>query len=304
VRFGFLYDDNVIVRPDSNSREPLVATLRDDRHDSFGELFGAQLNYIWWQTESWESSLGYSFFGTYNNELTSFNITDHMANAALTYKTSLFNMPTQIGLQYAWDLMYLDDDEFLQRHTPTLSVLLVESDRHLSQAFFRYQNKEFYESRPSPPPEEFRDANNYMGGFLHLLRFAQDRHLVKGGYQFDVEDAQGRNYSYHGHRFLFGVQYTLPWYGIRLYYDFDVHLRDYLNRNTILPTYAPGTKERYDEEFNNIVRADLPFAGPSLWGNATRMILSASYQNTLARSNIEVFQYTRNVYSLSLSWAY
>src|SRR5688572_20635855 len=155
VRLGFLYDDNVIVRPDRNSREPLVPTLRDERHDSFGELFGAQINYVWWQTEAWESSVGYSFFGTYNNELTSFNITDHMLTGALTYKTSLANMPAQLGLQYAWDMLYLDEAEFLRRNTPTLTALLVESDRHLTQGFFRYQNKEFYELNPKPVPEEF-----------------------------------------------------------------------------------------------------------------------------------------------------
>jgi tetratricopeptide (TPR) repeat protein len=304
VRVGVLYDDNVIVRPGPSSTEPLVPILRDKRHDSFGELFGAQFNYIWWQTETWESSFGYSFFGVYNNELTSFNITDHLVNGSLTYKTSLANMPTQFGLQYAWDMLYLDDTEFLRRNTATLSALLVESDRHLTQAFFRYQNKEFFESNPLPVPDEFRDADNFMGGVLHLLRFAQDKHLVKGGYQFDVEEAQGQNYSYHGHRFLVGGQYTLPWYGIRLYYDFDVHLRDYRHRNSILPTSAPGTRKRSDEEFNNIVRADLPFAGPTLWGQSTRMTLSASYQNTVAKSNIEIFQYTRNVFSLTLSWAY
>jgi tetratricopeptide (TPR) repeat protein len=304
VRFGFLYDDNVIVRPSPNSREPLVSELRDKRHDSFGELFGAQFNYIWWQTETWESSFGYSFFGTYNNELPSFNITDHLVNGALTYKTALGSMPAQISLQYGWDMLYLDDDEFLRRNTATLSALVVESDRHLTQAFFRYQNKEFYEPKPLPIAEEFRDADNFMGGFLHLLRFAQDRHLIKGGYQFDVEDAQGQNYSYRGHRFVLGGQYTLPWYGIRLNYDFDAHLRDYRRPNIILPTYAPGTRTRYDEELNNIVRADLPFDGPALWGQSTRMTLSASYQNTIAKSNIEIFEYTRNVYSLSLSWAY
>jgi Tfp pilus assembly protein PilF len=304
VRVGLLYDDNVIVRPGPHSREPLVPILRDQRHDSFGELFGAQFNYTWWQTETWESSFGYSFFGTYNNELTSFNITDHMVNGTLTYKTSLFNMPTQFGLQYAWDMLYLDETEFLRRNTATLTALIVESDRHLTQTFFRYQNKEFFESNPLPIADEFRDADNYMIGALHLLRFAQDKHLIKGGYQFDVEDAQGRNYSYHGHRLLAGAQYTLPWHGIRLYYDFDVHLRNYTHRNSILPTYAPGTKTRADQEFNNTVRADLPFAGPILWGQGTRMTLSASYQNTVAKSNLEIFQYTRNVYSLSLSWSY
>ena len=304
VRLGFLYDDNVIVRPGPNSREPLVPQLRDKRFDSIGELFGAQFNYIWWQTETWESAFGYSFFGVYNNELPSFNITDHMVNGSLTYKTALFNMPAQASLQYAWDMLYLREKEFLRRNTATLSALLVESERHLTQAFFRYQNKEFFEDNPRPIAEEFRDADNYMVGVLHLLRFAQDRHFIKGGYQFDVEDAQGRNYSYEGHRFLLGGQYTLPWYGIRLAYDFDAHLRDYLYRNTILPTYAPGRRSRYDEELNNTVRIELPFAGPSLWGNTTRMTLSGSYQNTIAKSNLEIFQYTRNVYSLTISWAY
>jgi tetratricopeptide (TPR) repeat protein len=305
VRLGFLYDDNVIVRPDGSATEqPLVSILRDKRHDSFGEIFGAQFNYLWWQTETWESSFGYSFFGTYNNDLPSFNITDHLVNAALTYKTALAGMPLQTGLQYSWDMLYLDDTEFLRRNTATLTALVVESDRHLTQAFFRFQNKEFFESNPLPEPDEFRDGDNFMGGILHLLRFAQDAHLIKGGYQYDVEDVQGRNYRYHGHRVLFGVQYTLPWYGIRLFYDFDVHLREYDHRNTLLPTYAPGTKRRADEEYNNIVRADVPFAGPTLWGESTKLTLSASYQNTLARSNIEVFEYTRNVYSLSLSWSY
>jgi tetratricopeptide (TPR) repeat protein len=305
VRLGFLYDDNVIVRPGPSATEqPLVSILRDKRHDSIGELFGVQFNYLWWQTETWESSFGYSFFGTYNNELTSFNITDHLVNSALTYKTTLAGMPLQPGLQYSWDVLYLDDTEFLRRNTATLTALLVESDRHLTQAFFRYQNKEFFEANPAPDPDEFRDADNFMGGILHLLRFAQDAHLIKGGYQYDVENAQGRNYRYHGHRFLLGGQYTLPWYGIRLFYDFDVHLRDYDNRNSLLPTYAPGQKRRADDEYNNTVRAELPLAGPSLWGHSTRMTLSASYQNTVATSNIEIFEYTRNVYSLSLSWAY
>jgi tetratricopeptide (TPR) repeat protein len=305
VRLGLLYDDNVIVRPGpSASEQPLVSILRDKKHDSVGELFGAQFNYLWWQTETWESSAGYSFFGTYNNELTSFNITDHMVNGTLTYKSSLAGMPLQSGLQYSWDMLYLDDTEFLRRNTAMLTALLVESDRHLTQGFFRYQNKEFFESNPLPEPDEFRDADNFMLGILHLLRFAQDAHLVKGGYQYDVEDTQGRNYRYHGHRLLLGVQYTLPWYGIRLFYDFDLHLRQYDHTNSLLPTSAPGTKRRSDDEYNNTVRADLPFVGPSLWGYATRMTLSASYQNTVARSNIELFEYTRNVYSLSLSWAY
>ncbi len=348
VSLGFFYDDNVIVRPGpAASKEPLVPILRDKKYDSTGENASARFDYTWlrgplfgWvprEGDSFESSFGYSFFGSYNNDLPSFNVTDHMVNGTFAYKTALPapaffplpNMPAQFALSYAWDMLYLDDTEFLRRNSATLSGVVVEKDPgsaetfrdalrnmgHLTQGFFRFQNKEFFESNPLPIDEEFRDANNYTWGVLHLLRFAGDKHLVKAGYQFDWEDAQGRNYRYHGHRLLAGVQYTLPLPALvrkgpfatsdlRLSYDFDAHLRDYYHKNSVLPSTNPGSKWRQDEELNNTVRAEVPFNGPTVFGEATKMSLAASYQNTLAYSNIAVFNYTRNVYSLTLTWSY
>jgi len=339
VSFGFLYDDNVVVRPAPNSHEPLVPALRVPRHDSTGETANARFDYTWlrgpifgWaprEGDSFESSFGYSFFGTYYNDLTSFNVTDHMVNGTFTYKTAILNVPAQLSLSYAWDMLYLRETEFLRRNTATLSGVLVEKEPgpaetlvnairnvgHLTQSFFRFQNKEFFEDNPLPLAEEFRDANNYTAGILHLFRFAGDKHLVKVGYQVDWEDAEGRNYRYLGHRLLAGVQYTLdlpaalrtswnPSPQLRLYYDVDVHLRDYSHKNSLLPTPNPGRKWRQDEEYNNTVRVEAPFDGPAIFGEATRMALALTYQNTVADSNIAVFNYTRNVYSLTLTWSY
>jgi tetratricopeptide (TPR) repeat protein len=339
VSLGFLYDDNVIVRPAPNSHEPLVPALRGPKHDSTGETANARFDYTWlrgpifgWvprEGDSFESSFGYSFFGTYYNDLTSFNVTDHMVNAALTYKTAVLNLPAQFNLSYAWDMLYLRQTEFLRRNTATLSGVLIEKEPgaaetltdairnagHLTQSFFRFQNKEFFEDNPLPIADEFRDANNYTVGILHLFRFAGDKHLFKLGYQVDWEDAEGRNYRYVGHRLLAGVQYTLdlpaalrtswnPTPQLRLSYDVDVHLRDYGHRNSLLPTPNPGSKWRQDEEYNNAVRVEAPFDGPTILGEATKMALAFTFQNTVANSNIEVFSYTRNVYSLTVTWSY
>jgi len=339
VSLGFLYDDNVIVRPGPNSHEPLVPVLRAHKEDSHGEAANARFDYTWlrgslfgWvprDGDSFESSFGYSFFGTYYNDLTSFNVTDHLVNGSFAYKTAMFNMPAQFGLSYAWDMLYLRETEFLRRNTATLSSLLVEKEPgasdtfvdavrnvgHLTQSFFRFQDKEFFELNPLPIDNEFRDANNYAIGILHLLRFAGDKHLVKAGYQVDWEDAQGRNYRYVGQRLLAGVQYTLdlpaalrtswnPAPQLRLSYDVDVHLRDYGNKNSVLPSQNPGSKWRQDEEYNNTVRAEAPFDGPTIFGEGTKMSLALTYQNTVANSNIAVFNYTRNVYSLTLTWSY
>jgi hypothetical protein len=128
------------------------------------------------------------------------------------------------------------------------------------------------------------------------VRFAKDRHFVKAGYQLDWDQTDGRNYEYVGHRLSAGAQYTLPVGGLRLRYDFDVHLRDYRHRNTILPSYAPGTRRRADEEYTHVARAELPMPG--------NFTLAAEFLLTNARSNIEVFDFDRQVLSLVLSWAY
>src|SRR6185295_6174498 len=113
------------------------------------------------------------------------------------------------------------------RTTVTLFGILVANPRHLSQAFFRFQDKAFRKSDLVPVREELRDAQNYALGLTHFVRFEEDRHYLKLGYQFDRDDTVGRNYTYVGHRIVAGGQYTLPWQSLRLRYDLDVHTRVY-----------------------------------------------------------------------------
>ena len=303
ARVGLSYDDNVIVRPVEDTEapiEPLVAEIRRHKHESTGELFGVNTSYVWWRTPDWESSIGYSFFMTYQNALPSFNVINNLGTASLTYKTALFQLPTQAILQYAYDDTILGTDQFLQRHTVSLSGVVIESTRNFTQGFVRFQAKIFENvSQAELIANDNRTGDNYMAGFLHFIRFAEDRHYIKVGYQFDWDDTgktNGRNWMYFGNRLTAGAQYTLPWWAIRLKYDLDVHFRDYVYKNTVLPSYAPGSKWRQDQELTNILRAELP-----LPANFT---LAAEYLVTRDFSNIEVFSYIRNVVSVSLIWSY
>jgi tetratricopeptide (TPR) repeat protein len=308
LRLGGFYDDNVAVIPGIDTREPLVRELRGADRDSTGELLGFRAEYSFLRDllkrDDWDGTVGYSFFGTYNNDLPDFNVTNHLLSAGVTYRTAVGTMPVQTGLQYAWDVLYLDDDEFIQRNTLTVFGALLESEMHLTQLFARYQAKQF-NTEPGTDRNELRDADNYMIGALHLLRFKQDAHFVKLGYQFDYEDTKGDNYRYRGHRFLAGGQYTLPWRAVRLKYDFDVHVRNYTVENTLLPTFAPGTRERRDEELTHIARAEIPLFDTCIRrDHCIGWTLSAEYQHTSAFSNLAVFDYSRNVFSVILSLVY
>lgn len=305
VRTGITYDDNVDVRPNSHPREPLVDELRSHRHETFGELFGARADYIWWKTDEWQSTVGYSFFTTYNNDIPKFNVINHLGSLGVSHKMAFGELPGLLSVQYAWDTIALDGKEFLTRNTLIVSAAIVEGESHLTkdgeghltQIFGRYQNKDFQkQTNPRPIRQEDRSADNWMFGFLHFVRFAQDKHFVKAGWQFDYEQTGGADYVYTGNRFSLGGQYTLPWWAIRLKYDFDAHLRAYSNINAVFPTYAPNTKQRADEELVNVLRAELPLP--------RNLTLAAEYQNTRVHSNLEVFDFARNVFSVVLSWSY
>ncbi len=294
LRLGVLYDTNVAVLPEP-SHDPTAESLRIAKRKSPGELAAARLEYSWLRTGPWEASLAYTFFRIQNVDLPKFNITNHLFATSAFYRGAVAAMPYQLGAQYAFDFLTLGGDLFLSRHTGTLSATLVENSHNLTTFQARLQNKDF-ENDGDVPRQEVRDANNWMVGLVHLFRFQEDKHFIKVGYQFDVENADGRNFRYLGHRYLAGGQYTLPWGDTRLIYDMDLHLRNYRQPHTLLPIVAPGTRERRDDELTHTFRVEQPLPH--------RLTLALEYQAIIARSNLPVFSFNRNVYSLTLAWQY
>src|SRR2546425_292357 len=180
LRLGGLYDDNPRVRPKSvvgtnePNPDPAVTTLRGQSHkstDSAGELLSVNAEYVWWRTPEWESSIGYTGFLDYENDVPSFSVLDHLASATLVHKNTVAGMPIQTGLQYAYDAVFLGGPIFLQRQTASLFGSLVENEHHLTQAFGRYQRKDFNQRVLLTSRSEIRDAGNWMAGFQHFLRF-------------------------------------------------------------------------------------------------------------------------------------
>jgi len=157
------------------------------------------------------------------------------------------------------------------------------------------------------PPEEERSGINYMIGLSHTFYWSGDKHWLRLGYQWDMDDTDGRDFQYRGNRILAGVQYTLPRYATRLRYDMDVHFRSYLHANTLLPIQNPGSTQREDTEQNHVFKVEQPL--PWLLkqeGSATRapLTLAVEYQIISAQSNIKVFQYNRSVLSVTISYQY
>jgi tetratricopeptide (TPR) repeat protein len=300
VRAGVFYDDNAAVLPDRKTSDPVVVALRGDTSRTTGELFSLGLEYDWLRRAGWLGTAGFTFIGTHNNAVPSFDIQDYSGSLRVARSFTVADVILQSGAGYVYDYLVLDNDEFVQRHAVSAYLAVAETARHLTLVQGRIEVKEYSEIRPLPP-EEFLDAVNYLVGVAHVVRFDRDRHYVKLGYQFDYDDTRGRNYAYHGHRLLAGAQYTLPWHGIRLVYDFDVHYRDYLHANTLLPLRRAGTRERSDLEYTHAARVDVPLPW---FVRDQAFFVSAEYTRKVADSNLSVFSYHRNFAAISLTWQY
>jgi tetratricopeptide (TPR) repeat protein len=298
VRVGGLYDTNVPVTPGAGT-DPLVVALRKREKESPGALAALLLDYSFLRSGPWEASASYSLLAIKYTEssLDDFDLLDQLASLSAFYRGEVAGLPYQLGAQYAFDDTMLGWTDFLQRHTVTLFGTLVENAGNLSGAQLRAQHKDFVAQRGIVADDD-RDAWNYMVGLTHVFRFAEDRHLIRLGYQFDFEDSDGRNFSYVGHRLLAGAQFTMPWrrFETLIRYDYDVHFRDYTRVNTSQPTLTPRTRRRSDVEQTHIFRVE-----QSLGAGLT---LAADYQIFDVDSNIPVFAFDRNVVSLTLRWRY
>ncbi len=302
--FGGFYSDNVALNP-NRSNDPFAESLRTRSTTSPGLLMTAHGEYSWLRRGPLESIVSYNFFQTVNlnDGLSRFNIQNHQGALAGYYRGTLRAMPYQVGLTYAYDYLFLGQDGFLSRHTPTLSGTVLESAHHMTTGLFRFQDKTFF--REPDPSGRFsalqRDAMNWMGGLTHTFRFQEDRHFLSIGYQYDIEDAAGSDFSYAGHRLLVGGVFSLPWQPMpwgatRLRYDYQVHWRGYRSANVTFPQFAPNTIRRDDTEQLHFVRLEQPLP--------YNFVVSFQYQRIQNDSNLAVYDYTQNIFYLVTTWTY
>jgi len=310
VTVGGFYDDNVAINP-NKSRDPIAETFRARKTTAPGMLISGTADYSFYRDGPLEATATYSFLQTlnFNDGLNKFNIQNHLGGLAGYYRGTVATMPYQIGLQYTYDYLFLDMKGFLSRHTPTVSETIVPpafsvpmlgNVENLTTFVQRYQRKMFY-GEPGDNDNRFvgdlRDAHNWMVGLLHVFRFASDKVLIRFGYQFDMENAAGTSFSYTGNRFQTGGQVAMPWGGVTMRYDYDIHWRAYKNGQILfVDDQLQSGQQRFDIEQSHFVQILKPIS--------KNFTVAAQYQRVRNDTNIPVYDYTKNVYTMLVTWVY
>lgn len=309
VSVGGFYDDNVAINPNP-SADPFAEALRARPTNSPGFMTTLRADYALYRQGPFETTLTYAYYQTVNTDsgAGTFNIQDHLGGLSTAYRGTVGSVPFELGAQYTYDYMFLGSNGFLSRQSLVFPVVFVPPSftapgigtvQHLSTLLYRHQSKNFFRE---PADSDFRfapesrDAQNNMIGFLHILRFAQDRFLFRLGYQRDTEASKGTAFTYGGNRFQTGVEVLLPWQQLAVRMDYEIHWRDYTYAQTLFADNAGVLSARRDTERDLFVQISKPLAD--------RFSVALQYQRIGNDSNIPVYDYTKNVVTALVTWTY
>ena len=321
ISAGGFYDDNVKINPDSvepipilnppNNPNALIQNLRKRDTTAPGFITSLRGDYSFVQKGPFEATATYAFLQTLHGEgMDEYDIQSHLVGLSGFYRGVIGNLPFQLGVQYTYDYLFLDMDGFLSRHTPTLSTTVIGPTfslpgvgvvGNLTTALYRYQYKNFFEDDIVNDPRfagERRDGYNNMLGVIHAFRLAGDNLILRIGYQYDNESTKGSAFSYGGNRLLTGGQLQIPWGDMSLRYDYDVHWRDYKNRQTTATiTDRDGRLvRRNDTQQTHLVQLTKPLPH--------NFSLTFQYQGIRNESDVPLYDYTKNVWTMLVNWTY
>jgi Tfp pilus assembly protein PilF len=169
---GMQYDSNVVLLPGGTS--PPGGSTGISHKDDFVALFMGSGEYRLIQTETWTVGAGYGFFQNVHARLSDFNVQDHTPTVYVQRRVGA----AQVRLQYLLDYVTVGGDAYLLSNAIQPSVTFPETEQTFTQAFVRYQYKDFKTFRDDllgVPVNQTRDGVNWMFGAMQFYRFSNDR---------------------------------------------------------------------------------------------------------------------------------
>ncbi|MEW6068145.1 MAG: tetratricopeptide repeat protein [Nitrospirota bacterium] len=296
IGVGLQYDDNVLAVPVDES---LVDIGKQDDWKRTYSLLG---EYAIYSSNSWNVRAAYSL------NIVQYSKSDYTTNSGetifsqdtVTHTVSL--MPsyntekTVTSLLFSYSYLEVDYTKYTQSFNIKPMYTFTITGNHLGQVYFRYKrddfNFEYYMIKFGyyPSEDENRDANNYAVGGGYFYTFKDGSGLFNIKEEIEHNDADGANWDYTGIKVSIGLLYPL--------------IANTLKANLFLEEYHQGFsnvhstygEERSDDTITAQIFLTYTIMKP--------LDVSIGYTHINDNSNIDVYKYNKNVYTVSLEYRF
>jgi tetratricopeptide (TPR) repeat protein len=289
VSLGMDWDDNANVAPTS-SEVDITTALGDvipisvDRPER-DIICSSTLNFNYLYKNP-DSALGWKISGV-NYNASYQDVEDLDIN--------LFDIKAGLSIQgghIIWDLygianhLNLDYEQYLRSFGGGSSLTLYLRPNFLLTLDGKYKKKNYFETNE-------RDAQNISVSFTPA--FSLDQNRITTTFAWEYENAQDDVNTYSRMSTIVSYVRQLPW-GFSLLANYWYQGTDYNDENSLF------NKKRSDD-----VQYFIAGISKSLWQSdekSSSLLINAGYTYTRADSNIDLYQYTKNVASASLTFAF
>ncbi len=275
------YDDNMVLKPDEQS---LATGITNEGSRVLNSSFRVNYNPVF--QSPWLFSAQYAFASSLHDKnvhthdslsnsisvTPGYNFGDFAVNMAVSYNHSLVRRPSY--KKYSGSF----------RAGPLVRLAL--KGNQLLEIFTGYTNNELFQ--PVLAPDEDRDSHG-ITSYLSWVWLFKENSFLNLRFQSGYQDTEGQNWD--NRNYDFSANLAMPVYDrLKLQMSGQMTIQDFDHRHTTF----------------NVVRKDKIYslsAGLSYeWlKNAT---LVAQYSRVMADSNIGVYDYTRNLYTLGIEYRY
>jgi len=268
---GLQYDSNVILEEDN----PVGPKAKKADWRGVLTLNG---DYAFLRTNRANAEAGYALYQSLHRDLSDYNVQQHTGRVAGRYGLT---KTASAELEYAFQYSFVGADHYSTAHrfAPRLSANLTPES--LTELHGAYEIKRFFDT-PVFTDLTGKNGTNSAVGVSHTIMLGKKAGIALD-YTYDADSADAAYWSYTGNKGT--VNALAEWWAYKFFGGLSYDDRKY-------DAIGPGaTEKRHDgvQEYS---------AGVSRMAGRTVTIL-LSDQYTINDSNLAVYQYKRNVISLS-----
>ena len=275
------YDDNVVLKPNDQT---FATGITNEGSLVLNSSF--RVNYVPILTGPWLFSAQYAVGSSLHDKnrhshdslsnsisiTPGYNFGEFAIYLATNYNHAMVRSPSYKGYSGSFS-------------TGPLLRMAIKGDQ-LLEVFSGYTNTKYFQ--PALAPEEDRDERGYRSYISWLWLFKKD-YFLNLRFQADKQDTDGQNWA--NSTFGFSVNYAMPVYeNVKLQLSGQINKQDFDNRNTFFD------KTREDTLYT--------FSGGFSWDWRKNTTLIIQYTGMRSDSNIGMYDYTRNMYTLGMEYRF
>lgn len=278
VGVAFQYDDNVLLKPGD-------ATVAADitNEDDFREVFTFRGDYDKRFTELLGLKLVYSLYFANQNDLGTYDVLSNTATLmpTLHFKDAFLGFPASYNRTQVGKKDYLSTIGV----NPLLNLKLGQSQ--MLQITLKYQNKDFLRSPINT--DENRDANDFAASASLFLFFAENKGFLSLQYEINRDEARGSNWRYLGNKGTIALLLPLL-ERFKASVSAEIFFQDFTKNHTIY----------------NVERKDSVYTASAMlvYNFFKDTELQLRYTHVRDDSNIVIYDYNRNIYSLGVEYKF